>query len=311
MTEGTRDRTSDRAEGPVGGERLAEARRLKKISLPDIARELHLDEAKVQALEENRFDVLGAPVFAKGHLRKYAEVVGVPLDDILADYYTMNRKAGAPPVVAPPHDVRRDINLAPWLLGIPLLLIALGIAWWWLGRAPAPSVPAANGDSSAAAEIRQGPAVSPPPADAEALGELPVDDESAGDEPEAEASGESPDGTAAAESREPVASAVAESAPGADNAAAPASLPLTGPTGEVRLALSYSGDCWTEIADSSGRRLYFDLARAGQTVNVSGSAPLSVLLGDTGNVTLSVNGEPYAIPESQRQGDTARLTIGR
>jgi len=311
MSEGTRDRTSDRAEGPVGGERLAEARRLKKISLPDIARELHLDEAKVQALEENRFDVLGAPVFAKGHLRKYAEIVGVPLDDILADYYTMNRKAGVPPVVAPPHDVRRDINLAPWLLGIPLLLIALGIAWWWLGRSPAP---AATGDSSdAAAEIRRGPAVSPPPADEEALGDLPVQDEPAGDEPRAGSESDTPPGPETAESREPLEAAVAEPAPVADNAAAPAAVAVrpAGPTGEVRLALTYSGDCWTEIADSSGRRLYFDLARAGQTVDVSGSAPLSVLLGDTGNVTLSVNGEPYAIPESQRQGDTARLTIGR
>ncbi len=46
-----------------------------------MAKELHLDEPKVQALEENQFDVLGAPVFAKGHLRKYAELVGVPVDD--------------------------------------------------------------------------------------------------------------------------------------------------------------------------------------------------------------------------------------
>ena len=81
----------------VAGERLAEARRLKQISLPDIARQLHLDEPRVQALEENRFDALGAPVFAKGYLRKYADLVGVPVDDVMADYYTINRATGAPP----------------------------------------------------------------------------------------------------------------------------------------------------------------------------------------------------------------------
>ena len=53
----------------------------------------------MQALEENRFDVLGAPVFAKGHLRKYADLVGVPIEDVLADYYSLNRAVGAPPVV--------------------------------------------------------------------------------------------------------------------------------------------------------------------------------------------------------------------
>ena len=62
---------------PVAGERLAIARRELQISVLEIAKELHLDEAKVRALERNEFDVLGAPVFAKGHLRKYAELVHV------------------------------------------------------------------------------------------------------------------------------------------------------------------------------------------------------------------------------------------
>ena len=43
--------------------------------------------------------MLGAPVFAKGHLRKYAEMVGVDVDDIMTDYYQMNRSTGTPPVV--------------------------------------------------------------------------------------------------------------------------------------------------------------------------------------------------------------------
>ncbi len=73
--------------GPLGGERLAAARRANEISARDIAIELHLDEPKVRALEQNQFEVLGAPVFAKGHLRKYAELVGVPIDDILSDYF--------------------------------------------------------------------------------------------------------------------------------------------------------------------------------------------------------------------------------
>jgi cytoskeleton protein RodZ len=60
------------AEGPVGGERLAEARRAKQISVLEIAKELHVEEAKIRALENNDFEFLGAPVFAKGHLKKYS-----------------------------------------------------------------------------------------------------------------------------------------------------------------------------------------------------------------------------------------------
>ena len=76
-----------KAEGPLGGERLAEARRAKQISVLEIAKELHIEESKIRALENNDFDVLGAPVFAKGHLKKYSQLVGVNHDDVLADYY--------------------------------------------------------------------------------------------------------------------------------------------------------------------------------------------------------------------------------
>ena len=61
----------------MAGERLAIARREQQIPVIEIAKELHLDEPKVRALERNEFDVLGAPVFAKGHLRKYAQLVDV------------------------------------------------------------------------------------------------------------------------------------------------------------------------------------------------------------------------------------------
>ena len=83
----TNESSEESAAAPVCGERLADARREQGISIRDIAKELHLDEPKVRALEENRFEVLGAPVFAKGHMRKYAELVGAPVDELLTEYY--------------------------------------------------------------------------------------------------------------------------------------------------------------------------------------------------------------------------------
>ena len=88
------------AEGPVCGERLAEARRELQISVFEIAKELHLDEPKVRALERNEFDVLGAPVFAKGHLKTYAHLVNVNADDVLLDYYKITRATTVPPVLS-------------------------------------------------------------------------------------------------------------------------------------------------------------------------------------------------------------------
>ena len=116
--------------GPRGGERLADARRALQISALEVAKELHLDESKVRALERNEFDVLGAAVFAKGHLRKYAQLVGVDPDDVYADYYQLTRSESMPPVVVGRSRMRQEVSPGPWIAAIIVILVA-AISYWW------------------------------------------------------------------------------------------------------------------------------------------------------------------------------------
>ena len=78
---------------------------------------------------------------------------------------------------------------------------------------------------------------------------------------------------------------------------------------QVTVTLDFSGDCWTEVTDRGGRRLYYSLGQAGRSVNVSGDAPLRLIIGDADNVTLTVEGQSWPIPASARRGQLARLTI--
>ncbi len=292
MNEELSQPAEEQAAGPLAGERLAEARRLRQMSLPDIARELHLDEPKVQALEENRFEVLGAPVFARGHLRKYAEMVGVPVDAILADYHQLTGAQSAPPVVGDSRPRAREVDIMPWVVGLPLLLVALGTAWWWLGRNPAPVAadprPATVTEplaAPAATAAEAQPVVLPPTVtDSEAAAPTEVTTDPAAPEP-----------------------VIAEPASDAGEPPATASAPPI--PGEITLQVAFSGDCWTEVTDANGNRLFFDLGRAGRTVSVSGAGPFRVLLGDSRNATLRVNGESYPLADAERRGETARLTI--
>lgn len=293
----------------LAGERLAAARRDQEISLAEIAKELHLDEAKVQALEQNKFDVLGAPVFAKGHLRKYAEIVGVPLDDVLADYYQLNRSAGAPPILGPPRDRPRDIDLSRWVLPAVVVIIAAVIAGWWISSgSPLPSIDGRDvTDDPAMSVPRQVelPDNEPPPSrtevdEAVADGEETADEVSSGGD--AGSSSMPADSTAAGAPTE--APAAEEPLPEDDSAGA--ALPATA---VVSVTLRFSGDCWTEITDADGARLFFDLGRAGRRVSVSGTPPLRVLFGSYENVEVTVDGAPYPIPASSRRGETARFTI--
>ncbi|MDH4047283.1 MAG: DUF4115 domain-containing protein [Gammaproteobacteria bacterium] len=274
---------------PKAGQRLAKARRANDISMRDIAKELHLDEVKVQALEDNRFEVLGAPVFAKGYLRKYAELVSVPIDDILADYYKMNRASGPPPVVGPkrPKAVT-EFALGRWIAGI-IIVIALAAATYWFVNRPV-LVSASPPTKPTQMPVRQ-----PLPANQESAGAgLPADNVTQ-------------DPAADLPASEPAIPAVTARAtePDANSAAVDAAA-----DDELQLQLRFTGDCWTEVTDVDGRRLFFGLGSDGRVVNLSGVPPLRLLLGNNDNVSLLVDGEPYAVRPAELRGNTARLTIG-
>jgi cytoskeleton protein RodZ len=291
----TNKSSEDSAAGPVCGERLARVRHERGISVLEIAKELHLDEPKVRALEENRFEVLGAPVFAKGHLRKYAELVGVQIDDILADYYGLNRSAGAPPVVGPPKKIPREISIGPWVGVILVVLLVASAAWWWFNLETGPEPVSAQPATLAPFESERQDDAAPVASDSE-----PVVDQESTEPPESSSTEEVQDMPVEtpAEAEPESAEVLQASDTGGDPAA-----------GNVELVLSFSDDCWTEVTDATGRRLFFDLGTDGRTVTLSGVEPLGVLLGNSLNVSIRVNGFDYRIPAANRRGNTARLTI--
>ena len=129
------DEKADEAEALLAGQKLAAARKERNVSLSEVAKELHLDEPSVVALEENRFEVLGAPVFAKGHLRKYAQLVGVDPNDVLADYYRLTRADALQPVVTVRRRPGRELKPGPWVAVVVILLI-VAIVYWLLSARP-------------------------------------------------------------------------------------------------------------------------------------------------------------------------------
>jgi len=65
------------------GAQLRTAREGLGLSIEEVADRLRLNEALVLAMEEDRFGLLGAPVFARGHLRNYAALVGASEREVL------------------------------------------------------------------------------------------------------------------------------------------------------------------------------------------------------------------------------------
>ena len=82
------------------GEWLQQARLKSEMTVEQVATALNIDQRKVEAIEASQFIQLGAPVYVKGYLRKFARLVNVPEEALLERYD--NFEGAAPEVVPVP-----------------------------------------------------------------------------------------------------------------------------------------------------------------------------------------------------------------
>jgi cytoskeleton protein RodZ len=313
---------ADAGERPSPGARLRQARERKGLTLAEAADALRLDQRLLEALEHNDFASLGAPVFAKGHLRKYAMLTGESVDDILLEYHQRVGVQEAPPLVGgalheAPAVVSRPRRSPGAGLVVSLVLIAgAAAAWWWYeqpverpapigGRAPTAGAVAAPVESE---ETRAVEAL--PPAVPDVLAEPTTLAE--GEAADAASSATPPPDTASATdvSDEPPA-AIAPPPVAAPATTAPARTPspATGAGGERVLVLTFSSDSWVEVRDAGGARLYYGLGVAGSRRNIRGVPPFEIFLGSYQGVNIELDGEAQRIPAESVRGNTARFTL--
>jgi cytoskeleton protein RodZ len=282
------------------GQRLKAERERRGMSTQKIANGMHLDEWVIDALEAGDYERIGPAVYAKGHLKKYASLLGVSSAAPAVD-----APAAAPPTggAYPPPIVRldtpREAHAAwPRIGTVAAVAILAGGFFWWREAhhgGTAPVVPA------------------PPPS--QALGTTsitPEDDEAvASAEPEESADEGSAPATAAlapAASRGaaiPEAASMAAASPGPPPAA-----DLTPGVGKARLRLSFSEDSWVSIHDYSGKRVFEGDGRANSVKTVAGMAPFRVYLRSASGVQLQLNDRAVAIGRQFISGDEARFEAG-
>lgn len=78
----------------------------------------------------------------------------------------------------------------------------------------------------------------------------------------------------------------------------------------TQVRFEFGQESWAEVVDADGRRLFFDLARAGRVVEVSGVPPIAVFLGNAPAVRITVDGRAFDQSRYVRSGNVARFTLG-
>jgi cytoskeleton protein RodZ len=125
---------------------LRRQREMREISLRDIADRTKISRRYLEAMEADRFDLLPAPLFAKGFLREYARYVGLSPDDVVNHYLSVyhpeqlatdpkedTRVRTRPKQVDPGQPpVRRNWSqgLILALAGLILLILIAAAAWF-------------------------------------------------------------------------------------------------------------------------------------------------------------------------------------
>lgn len=274
-------RETEAVSGP--GPMLRRAREERGLTEQQAAEQLNLDVSVVIALEREDFASLGAPVFAKGHLRRYGGLLGIPEQEALDAYQRSQGNLAGPSLIPRSRLEMMPVRARPrWPLvigGTLAFVLAAGVTAYvsefGLHLPHFADTGAIEGQGDGATS--DVPAAAAPPAASATPG----------------AAGTASEGVAV---------------PGPAGAPAPTAM-LPVPPGHVSLTIAFATDSWAEIYDGSGKAVLYDLGRAGTQRTIAAAAPLSVTFGNSPGVTLHVNGRPAAMPAPPSGGTVSRFRI--
>lgn len=327
---------------------LARIRSNRGMEPRDAARRLRLNLAIVQAIEADNLAWLGPPVFVRGYLSRYAQLLDLPEAAVLERYRQQSGPSQEPPlkVVVP---VQRQTRLRD-LRGLLYLLLVIGIGWtavqhlsdldpgrllgWWnqghdqsIATQPAGPAPTSTTQThypfqSKSDEVATAPTAPTTP--------VPTPTSTPAAPPPSEATAPKPESPAA-----PLASITALPIPAPVLPTPPvvehlpiAAVPDLGTTitapvssitgasldvnGEAKLLLEFSNDCWVEIKDAQGNILASGLMKANSTHSIAGVAPFKVTLGNAPAARIVLDDRLVdAAVYVPRRGTVSRFTLDR
>lgn len=285
------------------GKRLRDAREAKKISITDAAAQLRVTRDAIVHLEEQNWDRLHGRTYARGYFLSYAKFLGLPQDEMLAGFnIEFTETDQRSPSIAPIQQLKPAKSGLPWL---PLILLAIVgvLAWFAYQQWQATQVEQIN-------ELPDQPLIEPveaPDIDSTS-NSIPItesnDESIINSDPQSELPIE-------AEPTESVAEPVIdEQAPiETETLTAEEVEPDTADINENNLVIGINADCWVEVRDASQQVLISRVVRGGNTVELSGTAPFQVSLGQANAASVRFEGKIIDISEYTR-GNVARFTLG-
>lgn len=317
---------------------LRDARTAAGLSVTQVANKLNLTAQAIEALETNQYERLPGLTFARGYIRSYAKLLG--LDDTeLAKQFDQSAGLNMPlKSVRSVDQVRESRRVSRGMLQFSVFfvfLIVLGAiyyAWQVFNTeqtdvsnqaAVFERVEVERADGSVHVQTLDEPEDQAVAAALDNPTLVSLQEQLLSEVDEAQAlnstdeDAERNQQTPVVETQAPVATPVEEQVTA--SAATPAPTAPTAPAAPVStglapgmgdLQLSFENDCWLRVVDANGKEIVSGIKRAGDTLRVTGKAPLDVHLGFAKGVGVIYNGESVDISSAIR-AETARIKLGQ
>jgi cytoskeleton protein RodZ len=167
---------------PALGEEFRSAREARGLTLSDVGEQIHIRSVYLNAIENEDWKSIGAPVYVRGFIRTYARFLGLDAEEAVASFNRNIPPERSPAFVHPTIvDARERSPISLWaILGVLVAVLLVGFvayeAWLLYGKgggsgAPVaattaqPAGPAGGSQSPApGASVSPSPAASPTPA---------------------------------------------------------------------------------------------------------------------------------------------------
>jgi cytoskeleton protein RodZ len=301
------EQIEEHPQGP--GDRLRQVRESRRLSIHDVSMEMRIDKHVINDIEHDRYDEY-EPIFISGYLRKYARLLDLPGDDVVADYKRIsNRQPPELSATVGHRQVRSDNRLFLYISYlIAAVFIGMLVAWWLGNIDTGPQPPVAELAAEAYPEILdRAPAVPGMPDAAETTDQETTASVTPMPEVQQPAVNAAEDATPQ-QAADTAAGTMVDAAPLATDAPLPA--PPAGDAGlPDRVLLDFREDSWAEVTDAKGQRRLFGLYRRGQVIEIEGSMPMEISLGNAAGVEIKYNGKPYDFSADIRPTGTARFVV--
>ena len=261
--------THDQNEALTTGARLRNAREQLGLSQQAVAERLCLKVSTVRDIEEDKAPADLASTFLRGYIRSYARLVHIPEEELLPG---LEKQA--------PLRAAKVAPMQSFSLGKRrkkrdgwLMTFTWLVLFVVIGLSGAPAVTA----PAPAVDPQQNAVVSPSQANVD---------------------------TAATPA--PTAATTPDGAAPLPTDQAGVTTPVADPNA---LVMNFTADCWLEVTDATGKKLFSGMQRKDGNLNLTGQAPYKLKIGAPAAVQIQYQGKPVDLSRFIRTNQVARLTL--